>query len=76
MNCIQFTGVAFRRLRDPGAYTTLHLARRVGARNAHLRTFYNLLKQYARVRSKQPKYRDAESPTEGSLARTRHQLEE
>lgn len=76
MNCIQFTGVAFRRLRDPGAYTTLHLARRVGARNAHLRTLYNLLKQYARVRSKPPKYRDAESPTEASLARARHRMEE
>lgn len=76
MNCIQFAGVAFRRLRDPGAYTTLHLARRVGARNAHLRTFYNLLKQYARGRPQQPKSRDAQSPAEASLARARHRLEE
>jgi DNA-binding transcriptional LysR family regulator len=76
MNCIQFAGVAFRRLRDPGAYTTLHLARRVGGRNAHLRTFYNLLKKYARIRSKQPKHRDAEGKKTESLARTRYRMGE
>jgi DNA-binding transcriptional LysR family regulator len=51
MNSIQFAGVAYRRLRDAGAYTTLHLAHRVGDRNEHLRSFYNLLKQHAAVRS-------------------------
>jgi DNA-binding transcriptional LysR family regulator len=54
MNCIQFSGVAFRRLRDPGAHTTLHLARRVGDRSEHLRTFYRLLKACARIQSKPP----------------------
>jgi DNA-binding transcriptional LysR family regulator len=49
MNCIQFAGVAFRAMRDAGAYTTLHLARRVGDRNEHLRMFYTVLKQYAEV---------------------------
>jgi DNA-binding transcriptional LysR family regulator len=52
MNCIQMPGVAFRRLRDPGAHTTLHLARRVGDRSEHLRTFYRLLKACAPVQSK------------------------
>ena len=51
MNSIQFSGVAFRRLRDSGAHTTLHLARRVGDRSEHLRTFYQLLKACARVES-------------------------
>jgi DNA-binding transcriptional LysR family regulator len=54
MNCIQFSGVAFRRLRDPGAHTTLHLARRVGDRSEHLRAFYRLLKACARIQSKPP----------------------
>lgn len=49
MNCIQFSGVAFRRLIDPGAHTTLYLARRVGERSEHLRDFYRLLKDCARV---------------------------
>jgi DNA-binding transcriptional LysR family regulator len=49
MNCIQFSGVAFRRLRDPGAHTTLYLARRVGDRSEHVRTFYQLLKACARA---------------------------
>jgi DNA-binding transcriptional LysR family regulator len=48
MNCIQIAGVAFRRLRDPGAHTTLHVARRVGNRSEHLHTFYRLLKACAR----------------------------
>jgi DNA-binding transcriptional LysR family regulator len=50
MNCIQFAGVAFRRLRDPGAHTTLHLARRVGDRSGHLRAFYRLLRACARLK--------------------------
>ncbi len=54
MNCIQIAGVAYRRLRDPGAHTTLHLARRVGDRSEHLRTFYRLLKACARVQVKPP----------------------
>jgi DNA-binding transcriptional LysR family regulator len=49
MNCIQFSGVAFRRLSDPGAHTTLYLARRAGERSEHLRDFYRLLKDCARV---------------------------
>jgi DNA-binding transcriptional LysR family regulator len=49
MNCIQFSGVAFRRLSDSGAHTTLYLARRIGERSEHLRDFYRLLKDCARV---------------------------
>jgi DNA-binding transcriptional LysR family regulator len=54
MNCIQMPGVAYRRLHDPGAHTTLHLARRVADRSEHLRTFYRLLKTYARTQTKPP----------------------
>jgi DNA-binding transcriptional LysR family regulator len=54
MNCIQIAGVVYRRLRDPGAHTTLHVARRVGDRSEHLRTFYRLLKACARVQAKPP----------------------
>jgi hypothetical protein len=35
---------------DSGAYTTLHLAKREGDRNEHLRSLYRVLKQYARRR--------------------------
>lgn len=52
MSCIQFSRVVFRRLRDPGAYTTLHLARRVGDRDEHFRRFYRLMKACARIGSK------------------------
>lgn len=54
MNCIQIAGVVLRRLRDPGAHTTLHLARRVGDRSEHLRGFYRLLKACARVQTEPP----------------------
>jgi DNA-binding transcriptional LysR family regulator len=50
MNCIQFSGVVYRRIVDPGAYTTLHLAKRAGDRNERLRDLYRVLKQYARRR--------------------------
>jgi DNA-binding transcriptional LysR family regulator len=50
MNCIQFAGVVYRRIIDPGAYTTLHLAKREGDRSEHLRSLYGVLKQYARRR--------------------------
>jgi DNA-binding transcriptional LysR family regulator len=53
MNCIQFTGVAYRRINDSGAYTTLHLAQRVGDRNEHLRNLYGVLKHYAHHRLEQ-----------------------
>jgi DNA-binding transcriptional LysR family regulator len=49
MNCIQFSGVAFRSLRDSGAHTTLYLARRAADRDEHLRGFYRLMKDCARV---------------------------
>jgi DNA-binding transcriptional LysR family regulator len=50
MNCIQFSGVVYRRIVDSGAYTTLHLAKREGDQNEHLRSLYRVLKQYARRR--------------------------
>jgi DNA-binding transcriptional LysR family regulator len=50
MNCIQFSGVVYRRIIDPGAYSALHLAKREGDRNEHLRSLYRVLKQYARRR--------------------------
>jgi len=53
MNCIQMPGVTYRRLLDPGAHTTLHLARRVGDRSEHLRKFYRLLKACAPIQTKQ-----------------------
>ena len=49
MDCIQFSGVVFRPLRDPGAHTALHLARRIGDQSDYLRAFYLLLEACARV---------------------------
>jgi DNA-binding transcriptional LysR family regulator len=53
MNCIQFSGVVYRRIIDSGAYSTLHLAKREGDRNERLRSLYRVLKQFARRRSAQ-----------------------
>ncbi len=53
MNCIQFSGVAYRRITDAGAYTALHLAQREGDRNEHLHSLYKVLKLYARRRLQQ-----------------------
>jgi DNA-binding transcriptional LysR family regulator len=53
MNCIQFSGVVYRRIVDSGAYTALHLARREGDKSEHLRSLYRVLKHYARLRLKQ-----------------------
>src|ERR1700736_2160487 len=50
MNCIQFSGVVYRRIIDSGAYSALHLAKREGDPNEHLRNLYRVLKQYARHR--------------------------
>jgi DNA-binding transcriptional LysR family regulator len=49
MNCIRLSRVAFRSLRDAGAYTTLHLARRLADREEHFRQFYRLMKASARI---------------------------
>jgi len=54
MNCIQMPGVAYRRLHDPGAYTALHLARRVGNRSEQLRTCYRLLKAFVPIQTEMP----------------------
>ena len=51
MNCIRFSGVVYRRITDPGAYTALHLAQRGGDRNEHLSSLYKVLKLFARRRS-------------------------
>jgi DNA-binding transcriptional LysR family regulator len=51
MNCIRFSGVVYRRISDPGAYSTLHLAKREGDPNEHLRGLYRVLKQFARRRA-------------------------
>jgi DNA-binding transcriptional LysR family regulator len=48
MHCIRFAGVAYRRIVDPGAHTTLYLAQREGDPNEHLRGLYRVLKYYAR----------------------------
>ena len=53
MNCIQFSGVVYRRITDAGAFTALHLAQREGDRNEHLRSLYRVLKLYARRRLEQ-----------------------
>jgi len=57
MNCIRFSGVVYRRITDPGAYTTLHLAKREGDRSEQLRSLYGVLKQYARRRLEQQSLR-------------------
>jgi DNA-binding transcriptional LysR family regulator len=64
MNCIQFSGVVYRRIVDSGAYTALYLARREGDRNEHVRSLYRVLKQYARLRVK----------ADSLLAQTRHRM--
>jgi DNA-binding transcriptional LysR family regulator len=64
MNCIQFSGVVYRRIVDSGAYTALYLARREGDRNEHVRSLYRVLKQYARLRLK----------ADSVLAQTRHRM--
>jgi DNA-binding transcriptional LysR family regulator len=53
MNCIRFAGVVYRRITDSGAYTALHLAQREGDRNEFLRSLYQVLKRYARLRLEQ-----------------------
>ena len=55
MNCIQFSGVVYRRIIDSGAYSALHLAKREGDPSEHLRNLYRVLKQYARHRLAQQK---------------------
>jgi DNA-binding transcriptional LysR family regulator len=50
MNCIQFSGVVYRRILDSGAYSSLYLAKRDGDESEHLRSLYRVLKQYARRR--------------------------
>jgi DNA-binding transcriptional LysR family regulator len=50
MNCIQFSGVVYRRILDSGAYSSLHLAKRDGDESEHLRSLYKVLNLYARRR--------------------------
>jgi DNA-binding transcriptional LysR family regulator len=52
MNCIRFSEVIYRRLADPGAYTTLHLAQRENDRSEPLHALYKVLKHYAREQTK------------------------
>jgi hypothetical protein len=53
MNCIQFSGVVYRRITDAGAYTALYLAQRGGDRNEHLSRLFKVLNQFARRRARQ-----------------------
>ena len=59
MNCIQFSGVVYRRITDSGAYTALHLAQRGADRNEHLVSLRRVLQQFARRRSRQQGLRRA-----------------
>ena len=59
MNCIQFSGVVYRRITDTGAYTALHLAQRGADRNEHLVGLRRVLQQFARRRSRQQGLRRA-----------------
>jgi DNA-binding transcriptional LysR family regulator len=59
MNCIQFSGVVYRRITDTGAYTALHLAQRGADRNEHLASLRKVLQQFARRRSRQQDLRRA-----------------
>jgi DNA-binding transcriptional LysR family regulator len=53
MNCIQFSGVVYREIADPGAHTSLFIAKREGDRNEHLQSLYRVLRQYARQLKRQ-----------------------
>jgi DNA-binding transcriptional LysR family regulator len=59
MNCIQFSGVVYRRIIDSGAYTALHLAQRGADVNEHLVSLRRVLQQFARRRSRQQGLRRA-----------------
>ena len=59
MNCIQFSGVVYRRITDTGAYTALHLAQRGADVNEHLVSLRTVLQQFARRRSRQQGLRRA-----------------
>ena len=59
MNCIQFSGVVYRRITDTGAYTALHLAQRGADRNEHLASLRKVLQLFARRRSRQQDLRRA-----------------
>ena len=59
MNCIQFSGVVYRRITDAGAFTALHLAQRGADRNEHLASLRKVLQQFARRRSRQQGLRRA-----------------
>ena len=50
MNCIQFAGVAYRRLADSQAHTALYLAQREGDRSEHLRSLFKVLQHFPRRR--------------------------
>jgi len=59
MNCIQFSGVVYRRITDTGAYSALHLAQRGADVNEHLVSLRKVLQQFARRRSRQQGLRRA-----------------
>lgn len=59
MNCIQFSGVVYRRITDTGAYTALHLAQRGADVNEHLVSLRRVLQQFSRRRSRQQGLRRA-----------------
>ena len=59
MNCIQFSGVVYRRITDTGAYSALHLAQRGADVNEHLVSLRRVLQQFARRRSRQQSLRRA-----------------
>ena len=59
MNCIQFSGVVYRRITDTGAYSALHLAQRGADVNEHLVSLRRVLQQFARRRSRQQGLRRA-----------------
>lgn len=67
MNCIQFSGVVYRKIVDSGAFSALHLARREGDRSEHLRSLFRVLQQYARRRLAQQS-----RPLRRLVAQTRH----
>jgi DNA-binding transcriptional LysR family regulator len=50
MNCIRFSGVIYKHIRDAGAYTALHLAQRANDRNDHLQRLCDVLMKHARGR--------------------------
>jgi DNA-binding transcriptional LysR family regulator len=57
MGCIQLSGVDYKRISDPVAYSALHLAQREGDDNPHLRALSKVLAVHAARCTRQQEHR-------------------